>query len=341
MAVFEHGMSEDDELSGLLDAGISTFMQTDHLPPSKAIRAEKAVDVGIFGVPFDSTSLSRTGSNQGPNAIRDLSCQTHPYHFEYDVSLEDQYEMVDCGDVQVLPGNATKTLDRARNVSSRLFDNEILPVTLGGDHSVSIAPMTAFADHVDSGGIIMFDTHLDTATDIDGEPLNHACPIARVVEDTSIDPEQICLIGTSGTGNPAFEREYVLEHGINVFPLDEVIQRGPTSVAEDALDIAHSGTDGVYLSVDIDVLDVAYAPGTGVPSPAGMTTRELIQLLGVIASEGFAGMDVVEVSPPWDKNGVTAVTACRIIADALAASATGEANGVGTGTRALRTGPRQ
>ena len=333
-------MTDDQDLHGLLDAGIQTYMGTPHIEPSENELSEVPADVGVLGIPFDSTSLSRTGSNQGPKTIRDMSCQTHPYHFEYDLSITEAYDIVDFGDVSVLPGNAERTIDQGMEVLGRLFKHAIAPVVLGGDHSISIAPMQAYAEAVDNGGLVVFDTHLDTATSIAGEEYNHACPVARIVEDTDIPPEQVCLIGISGTGNPSFEREYAEDEGINVFPLDEVIQRGPVAVAEDAVDILETRGVEPYVSIDIDVLDVGFAPGTGVPSPAGMTTRELLQALGVVASNGFAGLDVVEVSPAWDKNGVTAVTACRLIADALAARASGEANGVGTKTRALRTGPR-
>lgn len=333
-------MTDDQELHGLLDAGIQTYMGTPYVEPSEDELSEEPADVGVLGIPFDSTSLSRTGSNQGPKTIRDMSCQTHPYHFEYDLSITEAYDIVDFGDVSVLPGNAKRTLDHGMEVLGRLFEHSIAPVILGGDHSISIAPMQAYAEAIDNGGLVLFDTHLDTATSIAGEEYNHACPVARIVEDTDIPPEQVCLIGISGTGNPRFEREYAEDKGINVFPLDEVIQRGPVAVAEDVVDILEPREVEPYVSIDIDVLDVGFAPGTGVPSPAGMTTRELLQALGVVASNGFAGLDVVEVSPAWDKNGVTAVTACRLISDALAARASGEANGVGMGTRALRTGPR-
>lgn len=333
-------MSDTTELPGLLDAGISTFMGVDHVDPTADVLSERDIDVGILGIPFDSTCLSRTGANRGPNAIREMSCQTHPYHFEYDVRIDEVHSMVDFGDVQVLPGNAEETIQRGRDVVSRLFGSAITPVVLGGDHSVSIAGMNATGEEFDDPGLIVLDTHLDTAQDVGGERYNHACPVARAIDEGGIDPERICLLGISGTGNPEFERAYAERNGINVFPLDEIIQRGPVPVAREAADIAHDGTDGVYLSVDIDVLDAAYAPGTGVPSPAGMASRELLQILGVVAARGFVAMDIVETSPAWDQSQTTPTMACRVISDCLAASATGEANGVGTGTRALRSGRR-
>lgn len=333
-------MSDTTELPGLLDAGISTFMGIEHVAPTVDELTERDIDIGILGIPFDSTCLSRTGTNRGPNDIREMSCQTHPYHFEYDVRIDEAYSMVDFGDVQALPGNAETTIRRGQETLIQLFEAAITPVVLGGDHSISIAGITAIGEEYDNPGLIVLDTHLDTAQDIDGERYNHACPVARAIDEAGIDPERICLLGISGTGNPRFEREYAERHGINVFPLDEIVERGPVTVAREAVDIAHDGTDGVYLSVDIDVLDAAYAPGTGVPSPAGMTSRELLQILGVVASEGFTAMDVVETSPAWDDSQATSVMVCRIISDCLAASATEEANGVGTGAHALRNGQR-
>jgi agmatinase len=334
-------MSDPDQLTGLLDAGVSTFMNSEQIEPTETELGARNLDIGFVGVPFDSTCLSRTGANQAPNEIRKVSCQTHPYNFEYDVRISDIYSLVDFGDVQTLPGNAEKTVHRAQTVVSRLINDGIAPVVAGGDHSISIANLKAVGEIYDNPGFIMLDTHLDTAAEIDGERYNQACVVSRAIDEAGFDPSRICLVGISGTGNPEFEREYAKRHGINVFPLDEVIRRGPIKVAREAAEIAYEGTDAVHISVDIDVLDSAYAPGTGVPSPAGMESRELLQIIGEVASHSFTSMDIVEVSPPWDQSEQTSVMACRIVSDALAARASGEANGVGSKTQSLRCGSRR
>jgi len=326
--------SEGEMWTGLLDSGIATFMGKDHKNPIE--ENIQNADVGIVGFPFDSTCISRTGTNRGPRAIRDASSQTIDYHYEYDVNLNDEYTTIDCGDVPVLPGNAKISLERGAELIGSVLDADGLPVTLGGDHVVTVAGVNALGARADNPGLVLIDTHLDTATDVGGERYNHCCPIARAVDEAGFDPENISIIGPTGAMNPREELEYVIDQGINLFPLDEVIQRGPETVARDAVRAANNGTDAVYLTVDVDSLDAAYAPGTGVPTAGGMTARELLQIIGIVAAEGIDAMDVVETSPQWDPSDITARMAVRIIVDSLAANTTNEANGVGSGTRAER-----
>ena len=326
--------NNSDMWSGLLDSGIATFMGNDHLNPAQDDISD--IDVGVVGFPFDSTCISRTGTNRGPRAIRDASSQTINYHYEYDTNLRDHYTIADCGDVPVLPGNAEESLARGAELLGEVLDADALPVMLGGDHVVSIAGERALGERADNPGLVLVDTHLDTAMDVGGERYNHCCPITRAVDECGFDPENISIIGPSGAMNPREELEYVLDQGINLYPLDQVIQEGPVEVAKKATEQANDGTDAVYLTVDVDALDAAYAPGTGVPTAGGMMARELLQIVGVVAAEGIDAMDVVETSPQWDPSDITARMAVRIVVDCLAANAIGEANGVGTGTRAGR-----
>lgn len=326
--------TDSDMWSGLLDSGIATFMGKETRNPMESDVSD--MDVGVVGFPFDSTCISRTGTNRGPRAIRDASSQTIDYHYEYDVDLASEYTTVDCGDVPVLPGNAETSLERGAELLGTVLDADAVPVMLGGDHVVTVAGVNALGERADNPGLVLIDTHLDTATDVGGERYNHCCPITRAVDEAGFDPENISIIGPSGAMNPREELEYVIDQGINLFPLDEVVQRGPETVARDAVAAANDGTDSVYLTVDVDALDAAYAPGTGVPTAGGMMARELLQIVGVIASEGITAMDVVETSPQWDPSDITARMAVRVVVDALAANALGEANGVGSGTRAGR-----
>lgn len=331
----DNSTDSSDMWSGLLDSGIATFMGNEHLDPRSDDLSE--ANVGIVGFPFDSTCISRTGTNRGPRAIRDASSQTINYHYEYDTDLRDHYTIVDYGDVPVLPGNAEVSLDRGAELLGTLLDEEMLPVMLGGDHVVTVAGVNALGARAENPGLVLVDTHLDTATDVGGERYNHCCPITRAVDEAGFDPENISIIGPSGAMNPREELEYVMDQGINLYPLDEVVQRGPVEVAREATAKANDGTDATYLTVDVDVLDAAYAPGTGVPTAGGMMARELLQTVGVIAASGIDAMDVVETSPQWDPSDITARMAVRVIVDCLAANAIGEANGVGMGTRAGRS----
>lgn len=321
--------------SALLDAGVASFMGADQVDPFDQDALSQAdLDVGIVGFPWDSTCISRTGTNRGPRAIRDASTQTRYYHFEYDTDLRDHYTFGDCGDVPVIPGNAEESLRRGAELLSNVLEADAMPVMLGGDHTTTVSGVRALGEQADDPGLVLIDTHFDTAQEVAGERYNHCCPLARAIDEANFDPEKISIIGLTGPTNPRHELEYSLEQGINLYTLDEVIQRGAVPVAEEATEAASEGADAMYLTVDIDVLDAGAAPGTGVPTNGGLLSRELLQLLAVIASRGIDAMDVVETSPQLDPAGVTPRMAVRTVVDCLAANALGEPNGIGMGTRA-------
>jgi agmatinase len=328
-------MADQRPDAAFLDSGVATFMGADQLDvyDDDALAATDA-DVGVVGFPFDSTCISRTGTNQGPRAIRDASSQTRYYHFEYDTDLRDHYAFADCGDVPVIPGNAARSLEHGATHMSRMLEADVMPVMVGGDHVTTVSGVRALADHRDDPGLVLIDTHFDTATDVAGERYNHCCPIARAVDEADFDPENISIVGLTGPTNPRFELEWANERGINLYTLDEVIRRGPVDVARDAVDAATDGSDGLYLTLDIDVLDASAAPGTGVPTNGGLRARELLQILGTVASEGIDAMDVVETSPQLDPAGITSRMAVRSIVDCLAANALGKSHAPGTGTAA-------
>lgn len=328
-------MTSERPSSAFLDTGVASFMNAEQVDPyEEGALADTGVDVGVVGFPFDNTCISRTGANMGPRAIRAASAQTRYYHFEYDTDLRDHYTVADCGDVPVVPGNAAESLDRGADLLGRVLEAGAVPVMLGGDHVTTVSGVRALGDHADDPGLVLVDTHFDTAEEVAGERYNHCCPIARAVDEGGFDPEKISIIGLSAPTNPRDELEVAIEQGMNLYSLDEVARRGAATVAREATERANDGSDAVYLTLDIDVLDAGSAPGTGVPTNGGLYSRELLQILGVVASEGVDAVDVVETSPQLDPAGVTPRMAVRSIVDVLAANATGEAHGVGMGTAA-------
>lgn len=327
-------MTAEHPQSPFLDTGVASFLNTAQVDPVDAALAEAGVDVGVVGFPFDGTCISRTGANMGPRAIRAASTQTRTYHFEYDTELRDHYTLADCGDVPVIPGNTAKSLDRGADLLGRVLDAGAMPVLLGGDHVTTVSGVRALGERAEDPGLVLVDTHFDTAEEVAGERYNHCCPIARAVDEGGFDPEKISIIGLSAPTNPREELEVALEQGMNLYSLDEVARRGAATVAREATARANDGSDAVYLTIDIDVLDAGAAPGTGVPTNGGLYSRELLQILGVVASEGVDAVDVVETSPQLDPAGVTPRMAVRAVVDVLAANAIGEAHGVGMGTAA-------
>jgi agmatinase len=307
--------------TSLLHAGLAgSFLKLPHLPPDADGLRKHGAGAAIYGIPWDSTSISRTGANYGPRGIREISSQFLTYNATWDFDLVEALNPVDCGDCDVVLANAEKTFERAERDIAEILAAGAIPATLGGDHSVTIPAVRAVRAKFSNPGLVLIDTHLDTAMDVGGEQLNHCCPITRAV-DAGFDPTKIALLAISGWMNPRTELRYCREHGITVIWLEEIWERGVKDTLERALEVAGSDTDGIYLSVDVDSLDAAYAPGTCVPTPGGLTNRELLELVRGVAGHGLVGVDAVEAAPSLEATSATAGIAGRVIMDALAAHA--------------------
>jgi agmatinase len=304
--------------SSLLHAGIAgSFMRLPYVPPQAEALREARARAAVYGIPWDSTSISRTGANYGPRGVREVSCQFLPYSATLDFDLIEALNPVDCGDASVVLANAEKTFRGAQADLSQIIAAGALPVTFGGDHSITIPAVRAVREHLSNPGLVLIDTHLDTAVDVGGETLNHCCPIARAV-DAGFPPEHIALVAISGWMNPRSELQYCRDRGITVVWLDEIWERGLDHAVDRAIGVARGGTDGVYLSVDIDSLDAAFAVGTCVPTPGGLTARELIQLVRALSTGGLVGADVVEAAPSLDPTSATSGMAVRVALELMA-----------------------
>jgi agmatinase len=316
--------------SGLLHSGLAgSFLQLPYVEPrADALRAHGAL-AAVYGIPFDATNISRTGANYGPRGIRDVSRMFLTYNATLGFDVVEALNPVDCGDCPITLANAEKTFARAQADLSQIVEAGALPVTLGGDHSVTIPAARAVCEHFEDPGFVLIDTHLDTAFDVGGELLNHCCPITRAVE-AGFDPAKIVLIGISGWMNPRTELAYCREKGITIIWLEEIWEQGTAWAVQRALEIAGAAADGIYLSFDVDALDSAHAPGTCCPTPAGMTSREAIELVRGITRRGLVGVDVVETSPSLEGNtsSSTALMAGRVVLEAMAFSAGAQRGGV-------------
>jgi guanidinobutyrase len=307
--------------TSLLHAGLAgSFLKLPHVAADADALRGHGARAAIYGIPWDSTSISRTGANYGPRGIREISGQFLTYNATWEFDIVDALNPVDCGDCDVILANAEKTFAHAERDLDQIIAAGAIPATLGGDHSITIPAVRAVRKHVSNPGLVLIDTHLDTAPDVAGEKLNHCCPITRAV-DAGFDPNSIALVAISGWMNPRTELRYCREHGITVLWLEDIWARGVPAVIEQALEVAANSTDGVYLSVDVDALDAAYAPGTCVPTPGGLTSREMLELVRGIARRGLVGVDVVETAPSLDATSATAAIAGRVVMDALAAHA--------------------
>jgi agmatinase len=304
--------------TSLLHAGlIGSFMRFPHVPADASELKAAGAKAAIYGIPFDATNISRTGANYGPRGIREVSCQFLSYNAMFDFDLIDELAPVDCGDCDVILANAERTFENAQADIGQILAAGALPVTFGGDHSISIPAVRAVREVNDDPGLILVDTHLDTAPDVGGELLNHCCPITRAV-DAGFDPKKIALVGISGWMNPRTEIEYCREQGITVIWLEDIWEHGTAWAINKALEVAGASSDGHYLSFDVDSLDAAHAPGTCCPTPGGLTSREAIEIVRGVSANGLLGVDVVEAAPSLDATPATSLIAGRIAIEAMA-----------------------
>lgn len=315
----DHAAVDQTMWDTVLHGGLAgSFLRLPHvLPQADAVRGAAAA---IYGVPWDSMTVARSGASYGPRGIRDISCQSLSYNATWDFDVVEALHPVDCGDCRVIPGNPERTFERAQRDLEQILEAGAIPVVLGGDHSVTIPAVRAVkAQRQGEHGLVLIDTHLDTALDVGGETLSNCCPITRAI-DAGFDPARTVLVGISGWMNPRTELEYCRERGITVIWLEEIWARGTADVAAQVREIA-AADDGLYLTVDVDALDAAFAPGTSAPTPGGLTSRELLELVRSIAATGLVGFDVVETAPSLDATSTTAGMAVRIVLDGLAAHA--------------------
>lgn len=313
-----------DQFDGFLHSGgfPGAFLNAQRVVPTAEALAAHAGKTAFLGIPFDAMCISRTGTNHGPKAVREASEQFSSYNSSLGLELLDHFGLIDCGDALVVPGGPERTFAGVEGIMDGFHANGIRPVTLGGDHSVTIPCVRAFARRFRNPGMILVDSHYDTAEELGGEPLSHCCPITRAV-DAGFNPANIVILGINGWMNPRAEEAYARDHGIRVIHLEEMLDIGIAEAARQARAVVEEGTDGVYMSFDIDSVDAAYAPGTGVPAMGGLTSREAIQLVRALGASGggLAGFDVMEVSPSYDHDGITSRLAVTLILETLGAIA--------------------
>jgi arginase family enzyme len=226
--------------TSLLHAGLAgSFLSLPHVPPDKDSLERHGARAAIYGLPWDATTISRSGANYGPRAIREVSSMFLTYNATLDFDLLD-LKPVDTGDCDIVLANAVETFARAQSDIGAIIDAGALPVTLGGDHSITIPAVRAVRERVSDPGLILIDMHLDTAPDVGGEELNHCCPVTRAV-DAGFDPKKIALVGISGWMNPRTELQYCRENGITIIWLEDIWEKGTRWAADTARQVAGAG----------------------------------------------------------------------------------------------------
>ncbi|UFN51191.1 agmatinase [Roseomonas sp. OT10] len=294
-------------------AGIATFMR---LPVAAAAAG---LDIAFLGVPWDAGTTNRAGARHGPRALREQSALMRRAHHVTGVQPYDLARVADLGDVTVNPFDIRDTLRAIEAAVAGVAAAGAVPLLAGGDHLTTLAPLRALGRE-EPVGMIHFDAHSDTNDRYFGDNrLTHGTPFRRAIEEGVLDPRRVVQIGIRGSVYDPGEHGWAKEQGVRILYMEECARRGPDSVMEEARAVVGQGR--TYVSFDIDCLDPAFAPGTGTPEIGGFTTREAQAMLRGLHNVRIAGADVVEVSPPFDLGGITALAGATMLFELLCAVA--------------------
>jgi len=298
-------------------AGINTFMKAPYL---EDVNRVGEYDVAIVGVPHDSGTTYRPGTRFGPQGIRRISALYTPYNYEMGVDLREQITLCDVGDIFTIPANNEKSFDQISKGIAHVFASGAFPIILGGDHSIGFPTVRGVCRHLGDKkvGIIHFDRHVDTQeTDLDERM--HTCPWFHATNMANAPAKNLVQLGIGGWQVPREGVKVCRERGTNVLTVTDITEMGLEAAAQFAIERATDGTDCVYISFDIDCIDAGFVPGTGWPEPGGLLPREALKLLELIVRNvPVCGLEIVEVSPPYDISDMTSLMATRVICDTMA-----------------------
>lgn len=286
--------------------GPRTFMR---LPFIETL--DKDMDFVITGVPFDSGQSFRTGARFGPEAIRDFSILLRPYNPEQAINVFDYVSGVDYGDIPVVPGYIQDTYEKMEEGLTPIVQQGIIPIVLGGDHSITLAELRVIANRHGPVALLQFDAHSDTWDSYFGKKYNHGTVFRRAIEEGLLDVSRSIQIGMRGGLYGIEDLDDARNLGLDVYTTNQYKKAG----VERMLEIIHErvGNGPVFLSFDIDFLDPVYAPGTGTPEVSGASMDDALAFVRGLTGINFVGFDLVEVLPAYDHGQITAAAAANIV----------------------------
>jgi agmatinase len=281
-------------------------------------------DVAIVGCPWDDSTTNRPGARFGPRALRANAYDPGTYHLDLGVEIFENLEVIDYGDAIVTHGMWEPSRAAIHQRVSEVASRGIIPIILGGDHSVTWPAATAVAERHGFGkvGMIHFDAHADTAENLRGNLASHGSPMRRLIESGAIPGHNFIQVGLRGYWPGEEDQKWMRDNGLRHHTMQEIWELGVKEVMADVVAEALDGTDAIYLSIDIDVLDPAFAPATGTPAPGGFAPIDLLRVVRqIVLDTNVVAMDVMEVAPAYDHADVTVNNAHALIWEALGALA--------------------
>ena len=276
------------------------------------------LDVAIVGVPLDIGTSNRTGTRYGPRQIRSESVLVRPYGMATGAAPFDSFQVADTGDVALNPYNLEKSIAIIEAHYDALLEHDVVPVSLGGDHTVALPILRALARKHGPLGLVHVDAHADVNDEMFGERITHGTIFRRAIEEGVVDPKRMVQIGLRATGYAAEDFDWARQQGVLVVEAEACWYRSLAPLMDEVRE--RLGSEGAtYLSFDIDGLDPSVAPGTGTPEPGGLTGPQGLEIIRGCRGLNLKGCDLVEVSPPYDSMGNTALLAANLVFEMLCA----------------------
>ncbi|WP_138418763.1 agmatinase [Aquibacillus sediminis] len=286
--------------------GIRTYMK---LPN---VQETEDVDIAVVGLPFDTAASYRSGTRFGPSGIREISMLLRPSNAFHKINPFDYCSVIDYGDLPLIPGHIHDTYEVIRENYRHLAENNVIPIGLGGDHSITLGELRGLSEVYGPLSLIHFDAHGDTWDNYWGKKYTHGTPFRRALEEDILDPHSSIQIGLRGTVYDPSDVDEAKNMGFDVITTDELRKLTPTSLSERVKNRVNNKP--VFLTFDIDFFDPAYVPGTGTPEPGGLTSIEGLDFVRHLSKDlNFVGFDLVEVLPALDHAEVTAQLGASIV----------------------------
>jgi len=276
------------------------------------------VDVGIIGVPLDIGTSNRNGTRYGPRQVRAESVLVRPYNMATRAAPFDSFQVADLGDVALNPYNLSACIEIIEQHYSAVLENAVTPVSIGGDHTITLPILRAITKKHGPVALIHVDAHADVNDTMFGEPVAHGTIFRRAIEEKLVDPRSMVQIGLRATGYAAEDFDWARDQGVTVVQAEACWYKSLAPLMEEVRRLV--GPDQpAYLSFDIDGLDPSVAPGTGTPEPGGLTGSQGLEIIRGCYGLNLIGCDLVEVSPPYDTTGNTALLAANLLFEMLCA----------------------
>ena len=289
--------------------GIATMMRLPHVPGATDL------DVAFVGVPFDIGTSNRSGARFGPRQIRTESCLIRPYNMATRAAPFDSLQVADIGDVAINTFNLQKSVAIIEEAYDEILAADCKPLTMGGDHTISLPILRALNKKHGPVGIVHIDAHADINDHMFGERIAHGTPFRRAIEEGLIEPKRMVQIGLRATGYAADDFDWPAEQGVRVVTAEECWYKSLAPLMGEVRE--QLGAGPVYLTFDIDGLDPAFASGTGTPEIGGLSIQQGLEIVRGCRGLDLVGGDLVEVAPAYDPSGNTALTAANLLFEML------------------------